>query len=55
MMFTYSLLLVGLNLRALPLALRPRAWRVVGLLLAAAFYGYLSVLVIVEQARRLVS
>jgi hypothetical protein len=55
MMFTYSLLLVGLNRRALPLALRPRAWRVVGLLLAAAFYGYLSVLVIGEQARRLVS
>jgi len=53
MMFTYSLLLVGLNLRALPAPLRPASWRVLGLLVAAAFYGYLTVLVVGEQVRRL--
>ncbi|HEX7901370.1 MAG TPA: Nramp family divalent metal transporter [Planctomycetota bacterium] len=42
MMFVYSLLLILLNRRTLPDKLKTPAWRVVALLLSAAFFAYLS-------------
>jgi hypothetical protein len=53
MMFVYSILLVLLNRKTLPPALRTPAWRVVALLLSAAFFGYLSVLTIQQQIAKL--
>lgn len=55
MMCVYSILLIVLNRRTLPAALRTPAWRVVVLLLSAAFFGYLSVLMIQQQIQRLLS
>jgi hypothetical protein len=49
MMFVYSILLVLLNRRALPPALRPRGYRVVALVASAAFFGLLSALTVVQQ------
>jgi hypothetical protein len=55
MMFVYSSLLILLNRRTLPAALRTPVWRVVVLLLSAAFFGWLSVLTIHQQVQRLFS
>jgi len=55
MMFVYSILLVLLNRRTLPPALRTSIWRVVVLLLSAAFFGYLSILTIQQQVQRLLT
>jgi hypothetical protein len=52
MMFVYSILLVVLNRRTLPAALRTAPWRVAVLSLSAAFFGFLSYLVIAEQVAK---
>ncbi len=53
MMFVYSILLVVLNRRTMPDALKTPVWRVVALLLSAAFFGYLSALTIQQQIQKL--
>jgi hypothetical protein len=53
MMFVYSILLIVLNRRTLPKPLRPAPWRIAVLLFSAAFFGYLSVLVIREQVAKI--
>jgi hypothetical protein len=51
MMFVYSILLVVLNRRTLPAALRPPGYRVAALLAAAAFFGVLTVLTVGQQVK----
>jgi hypothetical protein len=55
MMFLYSLLLIVLNRRALPPALRVRSHRVVALIWASGLFGVLSALTIWQQGQRLVT
>ncbi|MBB2942525.1 hypothetical protein FB565_002238 [Actinoplanes lutulentus] len=49
----YSILLVRLNTRDLPAAIRLRGWRLVGMLLAIAFYGFFAIAMVVTQLQRL--
>ena len=49
----YSVLLVKLNIRDLPAAIRLRGWRLGGLLLAIAFYGFFAVAMVVTQLQKL--
>ena len=51
MMFVYSILLIRLNRTTLPSALRTPPWRVTAVALSAAFFGLLSVLVIIEKIK----
>jgi hypothetical protein len=53
MMFVYAILLVVLNRRTLPAVLRPRGYRVAALIAAAAFFGVLSVLTVIQQLKAL--
>jgi hypothetical protein len=53
MMFVYSILLVKLNRRTLPAALRTAPWRIAVLALSSVFFGYLSLLVIREQIAKI--
>ena len=53
MMFIYSGLLILLNRRVLPEPLRIAGFRIAALIWAVALFGVLSVLTIVEQARKL--
>ena len=52
MMFAYAILLVVLNRTTLPGPLAPPAWRIAVLLGSSAFFGWLSVLTIQQQAAR---
>jgi hypothetical protein len=53
MMFVYSILLVVLNRRALPRILSTSPFRVAAVLGSAAFFGFLSVLTILQQIKKL--
>ncbi|MFG2077741.1 Nramp family divalent metal transporter [Nonomuraea maritima] len=53
MMFVYSILLIVLNRRALPQALKVRSYRLGALIWSVAFFGTLTVLVVIQQARQL--
>jgi hypothetical protein len=53
MMFIYSMLLLRMNRRSLPAAIRVRSFRVVALLFATAFFGVLSAITLVEQVGEL--
>ena len=54
MMFIYSILLIVLNRRVLPEAIRIRSYRVGALVWAVLFFGFFSVLVVWEQGRKLI-
>ncbi|MEV6494136.1 Nramp family divalent metal transporter [Actinoplanes sp. NPDC051633] len=49
----YSILLVRLNTRNLPEAIRLRGWRLVGLALAIGFYGFFAIAMVVTQLQKL--
>ncbi|WP_433826596.1 Nramp family divalent metal transporter [Actinoplanes sp. CA-015351] len=49
----YSILLVRLNTRDLPAAIRLRGWRLGGMLIAIAFYGFFAIAMVVTQLQRL--
>ncbi|MGI5153303.1 Nramp family divalent metal transporter [Plantactinospora sp. CA-294935] len=49
----YSILLVRLNIRDLPAAIRLRGWRLGGMLAAIGFYGFFAVAMVVTQLQRL--
>ncbi|MGX7670842.1 Nramp family divalent metal transporter [Plantactinospora sp. DSM 117369] len=49
----YSILLVRLNIRDLPAAVRLRGWRLGGMLAAIGFYGFFAVAMVVTQLQRL--
>jgi hypothetical protein len=51
MMFIYSGLLVVLNRRALPRPISPRGWRLAVMGLVFVFFGFFSVLTLVDQIR----
>jgi hypothetical protein len=50
-MFVYSILLIQLNRRGLPPALRVRGFRLGMLMFATAFYGFFSGWLVVVQVR----
>ena len=51
-MFLYSFLLIALNRRALPAAIRVRSYRLAALVWSTAFFGGLSAITIYEQLKR---
>ncbi|GAA1612765.1 hypothetical protein GCM10009733_006020 [Nonomuraea maheshkhaliensis] len=53
MMFVYSILLIILNRRALPEAIKVRSYRLGALVWSVAFFGTLTVIVVFQQAQRL--
>ncbi|TDC87762.1 hypothetical protein E1292_46375 [Nonomuraea deserti] len=53
MMFVYSILLIVLNRRALPDAIKVRSYRLGALIWSVAFFGTLTVLVVIQQAQTL--
>ncbi|PZG14624.1 Nramp family divalent metal transporter [Nonomuraea aridisoli] len=53
MMFVYSILLIVLNRRALPDALKVRSYRLGALIWSVGFFGTLTVLVVIQQAQQL--
>nr|BFE84133.1 hypothetical protein GCM10020093_067340 [Planobispora longispora] len=53
MMFLYSVLLVILNRKLVPEAIRVRGYRMVIVLLVFAFFGYFSVLTVIDQFGKL--
>ncbi|MFI6816289.1 Nramp family divalent metal transporter [Nonomuraea sp. NPDC050328] len=53
MMFVYSILLIILNRRALPKELKVRSYRLAALVWSVAFFGTLTVLVLIQQAQKL--
>ncbi|SEG38412.1 hypothetical protein SAMN05444920_102809 [Nonomuraea solani] len=53
MMFVYSILLIILNRRALPEAIKVRSYRLGALIWSVAFFGTLTVIVVITQAQKL--
>ncbi|MBB6349361.1 Nramp family divalent metal transporter [Nonomuraea muscovyensis] len=53
MMFVYSILLIILNRRALPAAIRIRSYRLAALVWSVLFFGTLTVLTVIQQAQKL--
>ncbi|WP_433517204.1 Nramp family divalent metal transporter [Nonomuraea sp. CA-143628] len=53
MMFVYSILLIVLNRRSLPDALKVRSYRLGALVWSIAFFGTLTVLTVIQQANKL--
>jgi len=49
----YSILLVRLNLKDLPSAVRLGGWRLGGMLVAIGFYGFFAVAMVITQLQRL--
>ncbi|MFK3979044.1 Nramp family divalent metal transporter [Micromonospora sp. NPDC050397] len=49
----YSVLLIRLNVRDLPAAIRMRGWRLGGMVAAVAFYGFFAVAMVVTQIQKL--
>ncbi|MDR7276708.1 Nramp family divalent metal transporter [Catenuloplanes atrovinosus] len=49
----YSILLVRLNIRDLPAAVRMRGWRLGGMVVAIGFYGFFALAMVVTQLQRL--
>jgi len=54
MMFMYSILLLVMNRRSLPTAIRVSSYRVAALIFATGFFGVLSVIVLAEEIPKLV-
>jgi ABC-type multidrug transport system fused ATPase/permease subunit len=53
MMFIYSMLLLVMNRRALPPAIRVKSYRVAALIWSTLFFGFMAVLALNEQVRKL--
>ncbi|WP_433431280.1 Nramp family divalent metal transporter [Nonomuraea sp. CA-141351] len=53
MMFVYSILLIILNRRSLPEAIKVRSYRLGALVWSVAFFGTLTVMVVIQQAQKL--
>ncbi|MEV4577037.1 Nramp family divalent metal transporter [Nonomuraea jabiensis] len=53
MMFVYSILLIILNRRSLPEPIKVRSYRLGALIWSVAFFGTLTVLVVIQQAQKL--
>jgi hypothetical protein len=53
MMFVYSILLLVLNRKTLPPAIKVKSYRIAALVWAIALYGVLSVITVIEQGRKL--
>ncbi|WP_431911028.1 Nramp family divalent metal transporter [Nonomuraea jabiensis] len=53
MMFVYSILLIVLNRRSLPEQIKVRSYRLGALIWSVAFFGTLTVLVVIQQAQKL--
>ncbi|MFF4617958.1 Nramp family divalent metal transporter [Nonomuraea jabiensis] len=53
MMFVYSILLIILNRRSLPEPIKVRSYRLGALIWSVAFFGALTVLVVIQQAQKL--
>jgi hypothetical protein len=53
MMFVYSILLIVLNRRSLPEPIKVRSYRLGALIWSVAFFGTLTVLVVIQQAQKL--
>ncbi|MFC4112275.1 Nramp family divalent metal transporter [Nonomuraea zeae] len=53
MMFVYSILLIVLNRRSLPEAIKVRSYRLGALVWSVAFFGTLTVLTIIQQAQKI--
>jgi hypothetical protein len=53
MMFVYSALLLLLNRRALPPQIRVRSYRAIALIWATGFFGFFSVLTVIDQVKKL--
>jgi len=53
MMAIYGALLIYMNKRALPRALRVRKFRTTVIALAVAFYGTLGIITVIQQGQRL--
>ncbi|WP_336213321.1 Nramp family divalent metal transporter [Nonomuraea sp. LPB2021202275-12-8] len=53
MMFVYSILLIILNRKALPDAIKVRSYRLGALIWSVAFFGTLTVIVAIQQAQRI--
>ncbi|GAA3259343.1 Nramp family divalent metal transporter [Nonomuraea helvata] len=53
MMFVYSILLIILNRRSLPEAIKVRSYRLGALVWSVAFFGALTVMVVIQQAQKL--
>ncbi|MEW1841247.1 Nramp family divalent metal transporter [Nonomuraea angiospora] len=53
MMFVYSILLIILNRRSLPEPIKVRSYRLGALIWSVAFFGTLTVLVVIQQAEKL--
>lgn len=53
MMFVYSMLLIILNRRSLPAAIKVRSYRLAALVWSVAFFGSLTVLTLIQQAGKL--
>jgi hypothetical protein len=49
----YSILLVRLNTRDIPAAIRLRGWRLGGMVVAIGFYGFFAIAVVITQLQRL--
>ncbi len=54
-MFVYSILLIQLNRRALPAAIRVRGFRLSALVLATLFYGFFAGWLVLIEVQRLIS
>ncbi len=53
MMFIYSILLLVMNRRALPPAIRIRSYRIAAMVWSTVFFGFMAVLAVNEQFRKL--
>ncbi len=53
MMFVYSILLIILNRRSLPDAIKVRSYRLGALIWSVAFFGTLTVIVVFQQIQRI--
>jgi len=51
--FCYSILIVRLNVRGLPAAIRLRGIRLVGMIVAICFYGFFAVGLLITQLQKL--
>ena len=53
MMFIYSILLLVMNRTALPPSIKIRSYRVAALIWSTVFFGFMAVLALNEQVRKL--
>jgi hypothetical protein len=53
MMFMYSILLLVMNRTALPASIKVRSYRIAALIWSTLFFGFMAVLALNEQIRKL--